>query len=180
MRLLNASRERGFSLIEVLVTIVILMVGLLGLAALQTNATVAEMEAYQRSQALVLAQDLADRISANKGKAAEYVMNDIGLTIVDCAGKTGSALDICEWGNQLAGASEVTAGGTKVGAMIGARGCVTSPSANVYMVTVVWQGMTNIGTGPAVACGKDKYGSGVKDGQRRAISQIVRVALLAA
>ena len=174
------SRHEGFSLIEVLVTIMILMVGLLGLAALQTNATVAEMEAYQRSQALVLAQDLADRISANKGKAAEYVKNDIGLATDICDGKTGSALDLCEWGNQLAGAAEVTADGAKVGAMLGARGCVTSPSANVYMVTVVWQGMTNVGTGPAVACGKDQYGAGVLDGQRRAISQIVRVALLAA
>jgi type IV pilus assembly protein PilV len=176
MRILTRPHEAGFSLIEVLVTIVILMIGLLGLAALQTNATVAEMEAYQRSQALVLVQDMADRISANKGKASEYVKNDIGLAIADCKDLTGSKLDLCEWGNMLAGASEVTTGGAKVGAMVGARGCITVPSGNVYMVTVAWQGFSAAGY-PAAACGKDKYGN---DGQRRTVSQIVRVALLAA
>jgi len=176
MRLLNASRQSGFSLIEVLVTIAILMIGLLGLAALQTNATVAEMEAYQRSQALVLVQDLADRIAANKSQAASYVKDDIGVGgTVDCTGKTGADMDLCEWGNILAGASEVTAGGSKVGAMIGARGCVTSPSANVYMVTVAWQGMSAAGSSPGT-CGAAKYGTG----QRRTVSQIVRVPLLGA
>ena len=170
--------QAGFSLIEILVTVVILMVGLLGLAALQTNATVAEMEAYQRSQALVLVQDLADRISANKANAAAYVGNDVGLATATCAAMTGAALDLCEWGNQLAGAAEVTAGGTKVGAMIGARGCVTQPTPNVYMVTVTWQGFSKGGS-PAVACGSGAYGAEA-NGLRRAVSTIVRVALLAA
>jgi type IV pilus assembly protein PilV len=73
------------------------------------------------------------------------------------------------------GAAEVSAGGTKVGAMIGARGCVSSPSAGVYMITVAWQGMSAAGntTNP---CGLGKYGSG----QRRTVSQIVRIPLLGA
>ena len=178
MRILSHARQGGFSLIEVLVTIGILMVGLLGLAALQTNATVAEMEAYQRSQALVLAQDMADRISANKIDAANYIKDDLGTSgVVSCATKTGADLDLCEWGNQLAGAAEVTGGGTKVGAMIGARGCVTSPSANVYLIVVAWQGMSAAGSpGSGLACGSGKYGTG----QRRTVSQIVRVPLLGA
>ena len=176
MRVLIQSRQSGFSLIEVLVTIAILMIGLLGLAALQTNATVAEMEAYQRSQALVLVQDLADRIAANKGEAANYLKDDIGTAAVDCTGKTARwDLDVCEWGNLVNGAAEVSAGGTKVGAMIGARGCVTSPSAGVYMITVAWQGMSAAGTSPGT-CGSGKYGNG----QRRTVSQIVRVPLLGA
>ena len=176
MRILNPARESGFSLIEVLVTIAILLVGLLGLAALQTNATIAEMEAYQRSQALVLVQDMADRIAANKSEAASYKMDDIGLTAVSCAGKTARwDIDLCEWGNMVNGAAETSGAGTKVGAMIGARGCITSPSANVYMITVVWQGLSAAGS-PAGTCGTGKYGAG----QRRAISQIVRVPLLGA
>lgn len=176
MRLLSPSQQSGFSLIEVLVTIAILMIGLLGLAALQTNATVAEMEAYQRSQALVLAQDLADRIAANKGEAAKYVGDDVGLAAVNCAGKTERwDLDLCEWGNLVNGAAEVNAGGSRVGAMIGARGCVTSPSANVFMITVAWQGMSAAGSSPGT-CGSAKYGSG----QRRTVSQIVRIPLLGA
>jgi len=176
MRLLKNARQSGFSLIEVLVTIAILMIGLLGLAALQTNATVAEMEAYQRSQALVLAQDLADRITANKGEAANYVKDDVGLTAVDCSAKTARwDIDLCEWGNLVNGAAETSGAGTKVGAMLGARGCVTSPSANVYMITIAWQGMSAAGSSPGT-CGSGKYGTG----QRRTVSQIVRVPLLGA
>jgi type IV pilus assembly protein PilV len=171
--------QGGFSLIEVLVTIAILMIGLLGLAALQTNATIAEMEAYQRSQALVLVQDMADRIAANKSNAGSYVADDIGLTATNCATLTGADLDKCEWGNKLYGAAEVTAGGRNVGAMIGARGCVTQPTpgARMYMVTVAWQGMSRVGSStPGAACGSGAYGTG----QRRAVSMIVRVGLLGA
>ena len=176
MRILKSRRQGGFSLIEILVTIAILMVGLLGLAALQTNATVAQMEAYQRSQALILVQDMADRISANKTNAASYVQDNIGLTASTCAPTlAGRDLDICEWGNAINGAAEVTGGGTRVGAMIGARGCITSPSPNVYQITVAWQGFTPAGS-PAVACGSGAYGTGL----RRTVTTVVRVALLAA
>jgi len=173
------ARQGGFSLIEVLVTIAILMIGLLGLAALQTNATIAEMEAYQRSQALVLVQDLADRIAANKTNADSYKRNNIGLTFDATNCQTGyTALadqDLCEWGNKINGAAEVTGGGTKVGAMIGARGCVTEPTPNYYMVTVAWQGMAKAGTStPGATCGVGAYGTG----QRRTVSVVVRVGLL--
>jgi type IV pilus assembly protein PilV len=176
MRILSARRQTGFSLIEVLVTIAILMIGLLGLAALQTNATIAEMEAYQRSQALVLVQDMADRIAANKAHAGDYVINDLGLSVQTCdPSVANAALDKCEWNNKLFGAAEVTAGGRNVGAMIGARGCVTEPTPKVYMVTVAWQGMARAGnTTPGTACGSGAYGAG----QRRTVTVIVRVGLL--
>ena len=58
--------ESGFSMMEVLVTIAILIFGLLGMAGLQSRATSMEIESYQRAQALVLLQDMADRLSVNK------------------------------------------------------------------------------------------------------------------
>ena len=169
-------RQGGFSLIEVLVTIAILMIGLLGLAALQTNATMAEMEAYQRSQALVLVQDMADRIAANKMNADSYLITITPTTVTTpCPTTSQAATDLCEWANKLAGAAEVTSGGTNVGAMIGARGCVTQPSPKVYMVTVAWQGMRPISSGtPGSTCGGGLYGAG----QRRTVSVMVRVGLL--
>jgi type IV pilus assembly protein PilV len=169
-------RQDGFSMIEVLVTIAILMIGLLGLAALQTNATIAEIEAYQRSQALVLVQDMADRIAANKLDAANYVISNTGATVVSPCPTTSIAVtDLCEWGNKLAGAAEVTGGGSNVGAMIGARGCVTQPTPNNYLITVTWQGMRQTGFGVAgTNCGSGLYGAG----QRRLVSVVVRVGLL--
>jgi len=91
--------QTGFSMIEILITIAILMVGLLGLAGLQTNVATAEFEAYQRAQALVLVQEMADRMTANKRNAANYVVNDIGAsgTITDCNGMTDYKRDLCEF-----------------------------------------------------------------------------------
>lgn len=168
--------QGGFSMIEILVTIAILLVGLLGLAALQTRTTVAELEAFQRSQALVLVQDIAERMATNKAQAASYLATNVGLAEQSCAAMTGAQLDLCEWGNQLAGASTVTtAGSRKVGAMIGARGCVELQSPNVYLITVAWQGFSAAGS-PAATCGSGAYGAGM----RRTISVVFRVGTLGA
>jgi type IV pilus assembly protein PilV len=171
--------QAGFSMIEILITIAILMVGLLGLAGLQTQVAAAEFEAYQRAQAVVLVQEMADRMNANKKAAANYVKDDIGadgVEIADCPGKTGVDRDLCEFHNSLVGASEKKGGLTAVGAMIGARACVTSPEANVYVVTVAWQGFAST-KAPDEKCGAGAYGD---DRKRRTVSFPVRVATLTA
>ena len=50
-------------MIEVLVTMVIIAFGLLGMAGLQMRMQTSEMESYQRSQALLLLNDMANRIA---------------------------------------------------------------------------------------------------------------------
>lgn len=62
-------RQRGLSLIEVLVTLLITSVGLLGLAALQARSLQFNHGAYLRSQANILAYDMADRMRLNKDDA---------------------------------------------------------------------------------------------------------------
>ncbi|MGH8639558.1 MAG: type IV pilus modification protein PilV, partial [Burkholderiales bacterium] len=63
----KANRESaGFTMIEVLVTLVILMIGLLGIAGLMAQGQRASFEAYQRQQALALANDMAERVKANR------------------------------------------------------------------------------------------------------------------
>ena len=177
--------ESGVTMLEVLVTLVILLVGLLGLAALQSRAQVLETESYQRTQALVLLRDLAGRLNANRSLAASYVTgtgSPMGKgSTKDCtAPATTADVDLCAWDAALKGASE-TASGTQVGAMIAARGCITSPAANQYLIQVVWQGMASTTAPPAsVACGQNLYGSGtgIDDNYRRAVTTIVQIGVL--
>lgn len=174
-------RDRGFSLIEVLVTILILMVGLLGLAGLQGRALTAQMESYQRSQALILLKDMADRINANRKNAADYVTAGLGTGAACPAAVAGNiaSADLNEWCEALLGAAE-TQGGASVGAMIGARGCVyeiTPLAAGVmgeYLIAVAWQGLNSTAV-PAVDCGEGAYGNEAK---RRVVTLPISIASL--
>jgi type IV pilus assembly protein PilV len=172
-------RQSGATMMEVLVAIIITIVGLLGLAGLQARINVSEMESFQRAQALVLLQDMVDRINANRKNAATYITATpvgTGVGIDDCAGKFDAALDLCQWNNSLLGAAE-SAGGLKVGAMIGARGCVQQLSATPpqqYLVSVVWQGL-NATVAPATTCGSGQYGS---ETTRRAVVASIMIGCL--
>ena len=69
--------QRGTGLIEVLVTLVIIALGLVGVVGLQARMQLSEMEAFQRSQALLLLNDMASRISVNRSNAAVYVTGTV-------------------------------------------------------------------------------------------------------
>ena len=170
-------QSAGYILLEVLVTIVILVFGLLGLAGFQLRTSVAEHEAYQRVQALILVQDMAERIYANRAKAATYVQDDIGSsgTVTDCTGLAGKDKDVCEWHNALVGASEVLAA-KSVGTLLGGQGCITAGAANEFIVTVVWQGFFPT-VAPETTCGQNDYGNELL---RRAVSMRVRISTLCA
>ena len=171
-------RQAGVSLIEVLVSVVIVVLGLLGLAGLQSHATVAEMEAFQRAQALVLLQDMVDRVNAHRLSKNLFTTSPVGTgnSVQSCDSYTGIQRDHCEWGNTLLGVAETSSAG-KVGAMIGARGCVEMLQATMprqYRISVVWQGMSPT-KAPDVACGAGEYGD---DRLRRAVTATVVVACL--
>ena len=68
----GAARQSGLTLIEILVTLVIMAVGLLGLAGLQSAAIKGSADISQRSQALWLANSLADRMRANTEGIGSY------------------------------------------------------------------------------------------------------------
>lgn len=65
MRVTNPRAARGYSLLEVLITMFVIAIGLLGLVGLQARALTAEVEAAARGQALLLVNDMADRMAAN-------------------------------------------------------------------------------------------------------------------
>jgi len=167
-----AARQRGFAMAEVLVTMALLTIGMLGMAGLQTKTSAMQMEAYQRAQALALAQDMADRIAARKALAASYVGNDYGTgNEQNCSALTSYALDTCTWGNAIRGATEKL-GTERMGTLLGGRGCIVSPAANQYAVVVVWQGVVATAA-PSVACGRNLYGT---ETLRRAVVVPIRFA----
>jgi type IV pilus assembly protein PilV len=187
-----SQRCNGFTLLEVLITIVILAFGLLGVAGLQSKYLAAEMESYQRSQALVLLNDFANRVLANRPEAT--VVTGVVPYVTGTALGTGdspqatcpaspiSSRDKCEWSKALLGAAELSgttvSAATKIGAMAGARGCVelTGSTPPTYRVSVAWQGLTTTKV-PDLTCGKDAYGT--DDGFRRVVSyQIVIPTLI--
>lgn len=181
------TRERGTSLIEVLVTLVIVTFGLLGVAAFQAKSQVGSVESYQRAQAVILLDDMTSRINANSAQAGAYVgsYGTGDAQPVNCTtAATGAARDVCQWSASLKGAAEVQqASGTNIGAMIGARGCVelvtaadTTPGVcrpAVYRVSVAWQGLHDT-RAPRLSCGANQYG---RETLRRAISGQVTVGL---
>lgn len=171
--------QGGALMIEVLITILICAFGLLGFFAVQGRATSSQFESYQRSEALILVSDMVSRIDSNRANAAAYV--NAGLigagAVADCTGTTGAARDLCEWGNLLRGSTE-TRGGSTVGAMLSARGCVTQPagSSDRYIVSVAWQGMVATGASGSTC------GSGTatfpEETLRRTVSSSICVGLL--
>jgi len=177
--------QRGTTMIEVLVTMVILAFGLLGLIGLQGKMQLASFESYQRAQAVVLLTDMVDRLNANRGTADNFVSASVfgtGLTDASpCPTAVGPARDQCEWSVALKGASE-TLSSAKIGAIAGARGCIQrlqAPDATagvcapgIYLVTVAWQGM-NSTVAPSATCGTGLFGA--DDALRRAISARVVV-----
>jgi type IV pilus assembly protein PilV len=172
-------RSQGVSMLEVLVAIFVLTIGLLGTASMQSQMQTTQVESYQRAQAIVLLQEMVDRISANRKDVASYVAADLGLTAQDCTIPTTVAgKDLCDWNNALFGAAEMK-GTQTLGAMTGARGCITNPVTTMpreVVVAVVWQGMRPTVAPGGTTCGQNLYGTG--DKTRRAMIARITIGCL--
>jgi type IV pilus assembly protein PilV len=187
--------QSGFSMIEVLVSVLIIAVGLLGMAGLSARSTTAEYESYQRSQALILVADMVDKINANRKAAGCYAITDpnggspalgTGYSLTPTCTAYGIAAeqaravaDLNEWNGKLLGAAELQSG-SAVGAMTGARGCVSfDPLSNSYQISVAWQGtvatLAPTAVDPTWLCGTGLYGP---ESQRRIISVNLSIANL--
>jgi type IV pilus assembly protein PilV len=169
--------QAGATLLEVLVAVIVTAIGLLGMVGLQVRSYSSESESYQRAQAAILLEDMANRIRANGGDAAAYVADDIGLGAEEsCDGAmTLAARDLCEWANLLRGAAE-THGAASVGAMTAGRSCISSPEPDLYVITLAWEGPVPT-KAPGATCGEGEFSG---ENVRRALSTVVRIADLGA
>jgi type IV pilus assembly protein PilV len=99
-------RSRGFSLIEVLITILICAIGLLGMAALQAVSMRSNQSANFRTQATALAYMIIDRMHANADavRRGEYysAMASRSCSAGPDDGARTSTYDMQQWQQQLA------------------------------------------------------------------------------
>jgi type IV pilus assembly protein PilV len=89
--------QDGATLVEVLVTVVVMSIGLLGVFALQAVSLRNNYSSFLRGQATILATDIVDRIRANRDNAASYTVV-YGGTI---AATTMHGKDVTDWKNQI-------------------------------------------------------------------------------
>jgi type IV pilus assembly protein PilV len=102
-------RQSGFTMVEVLVALVVLAIGLLGIAALYLNSLQSGRTAIYRTQAVNLAADLADRIRMNRTAQASYaaLFADNPAAVNACATTGGcsdadlAATDLANWKRRL-------------------------------------------------------------------------------
>lgn len=131
-KLKRRSGQSGFTLVEVLISVVVLSIGLLGLAGLQTMAIKFDHEAYLRTQVAYLADDMAARMRANRSQAAAYIGNITTTPPAACetaAGCTPAQMadyDTAKWQALI---TELLPQGT---------GMVSQTAAPLYQVTIGW------------------------------------------
>jgi len=125
----HLNKNSGFTLLEVLVAMLVIAIGVLGVAGLQYQALKYNHDAYLRSQINVLANDIIDRIRLNSANADLYISNfAIGNAPGTCAVGTASDVnnDLACWYSALNTA--LPPGGN---AIIAADG-------DVYEVSISW------------------------------------------
>jgi len=170
-------QQRGFSLIELLVALIVFSVGLLAVAGLQTVSKQANFEALQRTSGSQIAYGLLEDMRVNGDAMATYLAaggigggsrggepapNCSGNAVCNAAQK--AAHDLWFWEQILDGNLEMN-GNAGSGGLVLPTLCVDGPvggGAGVYTVTIVWRGSASMSNGNASACGSagGNYGAG--------------------
>lgn len=194
--------QGGFSLLEVMITIFILGVGIMGLAGLQARALNAEAESFARAQAVMLAVDLADRMNSNlaavkTSTSAATGYNQQDASSVKTVFGTGYT-NACITANPTSSTAQASccaakatvverdicewdlalkgigeaSGTTKVGGMTGARGCVFNTGTTGIFQIDVVWQGRDVGVVPT----DNSCGSTAITSRRSGVSRIVRLA----
>ena len=127
--------QRGVSLIEVLVAVLIMGVGLLGIAAMQATALRNSQSALERSQAIIQSYAIIDAMRANRASA---IAGDYDLGAMTCAapaaGGTLAQADLNQWITSLKVAMSGTANAGTDSTSCGMVAC----TEDLCTVTVQW------------------------------------------
>ena len=179
-------QQRGFSLIELLVTLVIFSIGLLSVAGLQTVSKQANYEALQRTTASQIAYGLLEDMRMNGDAIDIYTAaGELGEGSISaepapnctmanpCNSAQKAAHDLWVWEQAIDGNLETNAG-AGTGGLVQPTLCINGPvggGAGIYQVTIAWRGTASLNSANADACGSagGKYGT---DNEFRRIIQV--------
>jgi len=150
----KAVQQNGFTMVETLISMVVLSIGLLGLAGLQASSLRNNNSAYMRTQATILANDMLDRLRANAVGLSAGSYNSVNTMSAstpsdpNCitSGCTTAQIvqyDIWNWGQNVSTLLP-SAGGTVVG----------NGANSVFTITVMWDDARTGATG--TGCGTDE------------------------
>ncbi len=134
-------RARGFSIVEAMVALVVMSVGMLGIAGLYVSSLKAGRTAILRTKAVNMASDLADRIRANRTARNAYDTGIVapcsvpggGATAAETTSRNLAAQDTCAW--QTTVQTELPQGTVSCVFVAG----VPAGMPNTYVVTINWQ-----------------------------------------
>mgnify|MGYP005820422503 CR=1 FL=1 len=147
-----APRTRGFTLLEVLIAILLLSIGLLGVAGLQIGGLRYQQGAYARAQATTLLTDMADRMRINPQGVNAGSYNAISIDTTASGWQTSlpadpdCATNVCTPANQVA--LDTRQWGLALGQLPRARGTVTRTGL-IFTITITWQDLDSNTETPA-------------------------------
>ncbi|KFZ38269.1 hypothetical protein HR45_07215 [Shewanella mangrovi] len=154
LTLVNVKRA-GFSLIEVMVALVILVIGLIGIFNLHIVAKRSSFESFQQTTAAYLANDILNRMKLNKTVIDSYIgppnitSADSCDAAVNCSPADMAEWDVYQWNWLMSGGAEEK-DGTNVGGLDSSIGCISvdyeksdetgKVKANVS-IAIAWRGI---------------------------------------
>jgi len=170
-----ARRQAGVSLIEVLVTLVLISVALLGSASLQVLSKRSNHESMQRTTAAQLAGDYLERARSNKAALDDYTVGEdiggatLGVPALDCTEDGANCsqsqmatYDVWQWEQHLDGNNELE-NGDATGGLLQPTACIQGPvgGAGVVEVAIAWRGLREHINPEIDDCGEGsgKYGA---------------------
>lgn len=118
----TSNKQTGYLLLEILLTIGILAVGLLGISAMQMTSMKSSYSAIQRGEAAILVAAMTDRMRANpRAFWNKTTSNDIEYNSLPTGSRAEQ--DVQEWGDEINATFGVHADGSSVAA--GTVDCIT-------------------------------------------------------
>jgi len=140
------NRQRGVTLVESMIALLVISVGLLGIAALQITSMKQNNSALHHSQSVWIGYNIADRIRANFAQFNNYAgINTNGNYSQSCASGSCTAAEMV--------ASDAADWSTEIQNLPSGLGIITSPGAGHLLIKVMWDDEGTGATG--TDCGPD-------------------------